>query len=64
MLKTNIPDGGPDMLPDHVQLLDVGREKAIKLVIKDDNTEDKVKVKDKDKDKNFKKYDIIVKRTF
>ena len=52
------------LLPDHVQLLDVGRKKAIKLVIKDDNTEDKVKVKDKGKDKNFKKYDIIVKRTF
>ena len=48
------------LLPDHVQLLDVGRKKAIKLVIKDDNTEDT----DKDKDKNFKKYDIIVKRTF
>ena len=53
-----------ELLPDHVQFLDVGREKAIKLVIKDDNTEDKVKDKDKDKDKNFKKYDIIVKRTF
>ena len=53
-----------ELLPDHVQFLDVGREKAIKLVIKDDNTEDKVKVKDKDKDKNFKKYDIIVKRTY
>ena len=51
-----------ELLPDHVQFLDVGREKAIKLVIKDDNTEDTDK--DKDKDKNFKKYDIIVKRTF
>ena len=36
---------GMVLLPDHVQLLDVGRKKAIKLVIKDDNTEDKVKVK-------------------
>ena len=52
------------LLPDHVQLLDVGRKKAIKLVIKDDNTEDKVKVKDKDKGKNFKKYNIIVNKPF
>ena len=55
---------GMVLLPDHVQLLDVGRKKAIKLVIKDDNTEDKVKVKDKDKDKNFKKYNIIVNEPF
>ena len=31
---------GMVLLPDHVQLLDVGRKKAIKLVIKDDNTKD------------------------
>ena len=45
------------LLPDHVQLLDVGREKAIKLVIKDDNTKNKDKDKEKyeDKDKDIKK---------
>ena len=42
------------MLPDHVQLIDVGREKAIKLVIKDDNTKDKDKDKERKKDNYLK----------
>ena len=39
------------LLPDNVQLLNVGREEAIKLVIKDDNAKDKDKDKDKDRDR-------------
>ena len=39
------------LLPDHVQLLNVGREEAIKLVIKDDNAKDKDKDKEKYEDK-------------